>query len=170
MIQLSEKTVRIEGEESQLSTVELKRRLSRIMRRLGYGDCAANVYSALIFMGSPSSIDALSRSVRYCQTAVSMALSELEETGLVNKEKDGRRYMYTADEHFILKFEITVEELLNKELRPFRRALEEFGEGSLKEGARGVAQRLLSNAQDAERKLRSYIRMIRHPDTTEMSE
>lgn len=153
-----------------MSTVDLKRRLSRIMRRLGYGDCVANVYSALIFMESPTSIDTLSRSVGYSQTAVSMALSELEETGLVNKEKSGRKYMYTADEHFILKFEITVEELLNKELRPFRRALEQHGDASLRGSARGIAQRLLNNARDAEKKLRSYIKIIGRSDAKEMSE
>ena len=140
------------------------------MRRLGYGDCAAYVYSALIFMESPTSIDAISRSVGYSQTSVLMALSELEGTGLVSKEKSGRKYMYTADERFILKFEITVEELLNKELRPFRRALEEHGQGSLNGGARSVAQRLLSNARDAEKKLRSYIKILRRSDATEMSE
>lgn len=153
-----------------MSTVELKRRLSRLMRRLGYGDCAASVYSALIFMEAPTAIDTVSRSVGYSQTAVSMALSELEETGLVNKEKNGRKYMYTADEHFILKFEMTVEELLNKELKPIRRALEKHGTGSVRDSARDSAQRLLSNARDAEKKLRSYIRMIRRSEATELGE
>lgn len=130
--------------------------MNRIMLRLGFGDCAALIYSKLFFVAESVSVDGLSQATGYSPTAVSVALGELERHGLVRRRKQGRKYVYIADENFIQRFEKTVEELLERELRPFRRELEN-NLTTIRDGARGRTQRLLESARDAERRLVSYI-------------
>lgn len=146
-----------------MSTSDLERRLSRIMIHLGFGDCASAVYSFLIFKNTPASIEEISSSTGYSPTAVSLGLSDLEQAGLVMREKRSRRYLYTANEHFIEEFERNVEQLLERELRPFRRALEGRIE-TVRESARERVQRLLESVRDAEKKLRTYISNLKRPE------
>ena len=135
---------------------DLELRLSRIMIKLGFGHCAASVYSSLLFRGNTLSLNQLSKNTDYSPTAVNLALADLERNDLVIREKQGRKYLYTANERFIQKFERGIEDLLERELRPFRRELERRKK-RIRDSARQKTDRLLENAKDAEKRLMAYI-------------
>ncbi|MDH4122507.1 MAG: hypothetical protein OEV21_00230 [Thermoplasmata archaeon] len=98
----------------------------------------------------------MSKNTDYSPTAVNLALADLERNDLVIREKQGRKYLYTANERFIQKFERGIEDLLERELRPFRRELERRTK-RIRDSARQKTDRLLENAKDAEKRLMTYI-------------
>ena len=148
---------------------DLELKLSCLMRRLGFGDCASTVYSNLLFLNQPASLGEICDAVGYSPTAVSTALAELEETDLIMRQKRSRKYFYTADARFIRKFERGVEELLERELRPLRKSLEKRVE-SVRESAKDTAKKLLETVRVAERRLRSYVSTSKYSDSSERRE
>lgn len=100
--------------------------VEKLMIRWGYTHTDGKIYALLLLSDKPLTIDELSKMTGLSRSSVSTSLSRLSRDYLVNVRKEGRTKLFSPIPAFLEKFLKQPREILEKEVRPFKKLVEDL--------------------------------------------
>ncbi|NPA47499.1 MAG: ArsR family transcriptional regulator [Thermococci archaeon] len=106
--------------------------VQRMMSRWGYTPSDGKVYALLLLSNRPMRIQELAKMAGLSRSAVSLSLSKLESRYLIKMHKEGRTKLFTAVPSFFSEFLRQPREMLEHEVLPAIKALEDLNRTDVK--------------------------------------
>ena len=96
----------------------------KLVKKLGFGEGYGVVFAHLLMSEKPLTVRELSKRTGYSPSAVAMYLSVLHRSYLVERNKQGNTFVYSAKIDYLDRWRDWVKDLLEKDLEPLVNTLE----------------------------------------------
>ncbi|MCD6383201.1 MAG: hypothetical protein J7L88_01915 [Thermoplasmata archaeon] len=103
---------------------EIRHHLQALLRKLGLSESDSAVLSTLVLSRTPLSAEELSKRTGYSLASISLSLTRLRKNYMVEKRREGGRYIYWPAKGVVENFTSFLREILEGHVKPFLRALE----------------------------------------------
>ncbi len=138
---------------------EVVNTIVKLVRRLGFGEGYGVVFAHLLISEEPLTVRELAKRTGYSASAVAMYLSVLHRSYLVERQKRGNTFVYTARIDYLDRWRDWVKNLLEKDIKPLVESLEKLAKNTENEKKREHLWKVLTEFKKTQQFLERVLNM-----------